>query len=54
MLLDLEPNLEPLRDLPQFQAMVEEIRTDMASQLKRVQILEQDGERPANHDFDRH
>jgi len=54
MLLELEPNLEPLRDSPQFQAMVEEIRTDMASQLKRVRMLEQDGERPVNPDSDRH
>jgi hypothetical protein len=39
-----DPNLESLHDEPEFQAMVEEIETDMATQLARVREMERNGE----------
>ncbi len=38
------PNLEPLHDEPEFQAMVAEIEADMAAQLARVREMERNGE----------
>jgi hypothetical protein len=38
------PNLESLRDEPEFQAMVAEIEADMAAQLARVREMERNGE----------
>jgi TolB-like protein/Flp pilus assembly protein TadD len=38
------PDLESLHDEPEFQAMVEEIRADMAAQLERVREMERRGE----------
>jgi TolB-like protein/Tfp pilus assembly protein PilF len=38
------PNLEPLHDEPEYQAMVAEIEADMAQQLARVREMERNGE----------
>jgi hypothetical protein len=38
------PNLESIRDTPEFQAMVAEIEADMATQLERVREMERNGE----------
>ena len=37
------PNLESIRNEPEFQAMMEEIRADMAEQLARVHEWEANG-----------
>ena len=42
--LEHNPNLESIRDDPEFQAMVAEIRADMAEQLARLQEREANGE----------
>ncbi len=39
-----DPSLESIRDEPEFQAMVEEIKADMAAQLERVRAMEASGE----------
>ncbi len=39
-----KPDLEPLHGEPEFQAMLEEVRADMAAQLERVRELERRGE----------
>jgi len=39
-----DPNLDSIRDEPEFQAMVEEIKADMAAQLERVRQMEASGE----------
>jgi tetratricopeptide (TPR) repeat protein len=41
---DHDLNLDPIRDEPEFQAMVEEIKADMATQLARVRAMEANGE----------
>ena len=41
-----DPNLESIRNEPEFQAMMEEIRADMAEQLARVHEWEANGELP--------
>jgi len=38
------PDLDSLRDEPEFQAMVEEIRADMAAQREHVREMERTGE----------
>ncbi len=43
-LLHHKPDLEPLHGDPEYQAMVEEIRADMAAQLERVREMERRGE----------
>jgi TolB-like protein/DNA-binding winged helix-turn-helix (wHTH) protein/predicted Zn-dependent protease len=40
------PATEPLRNEPQFQEMVEEIRTEMAAQLENVREMQRTGEMP--------
>ena len=42
--LEHDISLEPLHDEPEFQAMVEEIRADMATQLARLREKEKNGE----------
>ncbi len=42
--LEHDPNLDSIRDEPEFQAMVEEIKADMAAQLARVREMEANGE----------
>lgn len=42
--LEHDANLESIRDEPEFQAMVEEIKADMAAQLERVRTMEANGE----------
>ena len=42
--LEHDPNLDSIRDEPEFQAMVEEIRADMAAQLAHVRAMEDAGE----------
>ncbi len=42
--LKYDPNLESLHDEPEFQAMREEVRADMAAQLARVREMERNGE----------
>jgi tetratricopeptide (TPR) repeat protein len=42
--LQQKPDLEPLHGDPEFQAMVEEIRADMAAQLERLREMERRGE----------
>ena len=39
-----EPNLQPLRDYPEFQAVLNEIEADMAAQLERIREMEREGE----------
>jgi len=39
-----DPALDSIRDEPEFQAMVEEIRAEMAAQLERVRAMEASGE----------
>ncbi len=39
-----EPNLDSIRDEPEFQAIVDEIEADMAAQLERVREMERNGE----------
>jgi hypothetical protein len=43
-LLHHKPDLEPIHDEPEFQAMLAEIRADMAAQLERVREMERRGE----------
>jgi hypothetical protein len=38
------PNLESIRDTPEFQAIIAEIEADMAEQLARVREMERNGE----------
>ena len=42
--LEHDPNLDSIRDEPEFQAMVVEIKADMAAQLARVRAMEASGE----------
>ena len=42
--LEHDPNLDSIRHEPEFQAMVEEIKADMATQLERVREMEASGE----------
>jgi len=42
--LQKKPDLEPLRDAPEFQAMLAEIRAEMTAQLERVREMERRGE----------
>jgi TolB-like protein len=44
--LEHDPNLESIRDRPEFQAILEEIRADMATQLARVRDLQASGDLP--------
>jgi hypothetical protein len=41
--LELDPNLESIREEPEFRAIVAEIEADMAEQLERVRQMERDG-----------
>ncbi len=43
-LLEREPIYEPLWGQPEFQALMDEIRADMATQLERVREMERNGE----------
>jgi tetratricopeptide (TPR) repeat protein len=43
-LLEREPIYEPLWDQPEFQAMMAEVKADMAAQLARVREMERNGE----------
>jgi TolB-like protein/DNA-binding winged helix-turn-helix (wHTH) protein/Tfp pilus assembly protein PilF len=45
--LQREPNLESLHGEPEFQAMLDEIKADMAAQLEHVREMERRGEVPA-------
>jgi tetratricopeptide (TPR) repeat protein len=42
--LERDLSLEPLHDEPEYQAMVAELKADMAAQLERVRELERNGE----------
>ena len=42
--LQKKPDLEPLHGDPEYEAMVDEIRADMAAQLERVREMERHGE----------
>jgi len=42
--LEHDPSLDSIRDEPEFQAMVAEIKADMAAQLERVRAMESSGE----------
>ena len=42
--LEYDPSLDSIRDEPEFLAMVEEIKADMATQLAHVRALEETGE----------
>jgi len=42
--LQYDPNLESIRDEPEFQAILDEIRTDMSAQMQRIRDMEQSGE----------
>jgi tetratricopeptide (TPR) repeat protein len=39
-----DANLDSIRDVPEFQAMLDEIKADMAAQLERVKTMEANGE----------
>jgi len=49
---ELNPNFESLRENPEFQALVETLRTDMATQLQTVRAMEAAGEIPLPHGGD--
>ncbi len=42
--LERDPSLDSIRDEPEFQVMVEEIKADMAAQLEHVRTMEANGE----------
>ena len=42
--LQYDPNLESIRDEPEFQAIPTEIKTDMSAQMQRIREMEQSGE----------
>lgn len=42
--LEHDPNLDSIRQEPEFRAMVKEIKADMAAQLERVRAIEANGE----------
>jgi tetratricopeptide (TPR) repeat protein len=42
--LEHDQNLESIRNEPEYQAMLEEIKADMAAQLERVRVMEANGE----------
>ena len=42
--LQYDPNLESIRDEPEFQAILAEIKTDMSAQMQRIRDMEQSGE----------
>ena len=42
--LEHDPGLDSIRDEPEFQAMLEEIKADMAAQLEHVKAMEANGE----------
>jgi len=42
--LERDPNLASIRDEPEFQSMLEEIRVDMSTQLARVREMQRNGE----------
>jgi tetratricopeptide (TPR) repeat protein len=50
--LEHDPSLDSVRDEPEFQAMLEEIRADMAAQLERVRTMEASGELEPVPDID--
>ena len=41
---ELDPAVESFHDEPEFQAMLQEIKSDMATQLERVRAMEANGE----------
>jgi hypothetical protein len=43
-LLEHDPSLDSIRDEPEFQDMLDEIKADMAAQLERVRAMEANGE----------
>jgi len=50
--LEHDPNLDSIRDEPEFQAMLEEVKADMAAQLARVRKMEANGELEPVPDID--
>ncbi len=44
--LELDAALDPLRDDPEFQSIVEEIRSDMAAQRRQLDQMRADGKLP--------
>jgi TolB-like protein/Flp pilus assembly protein TadD len=40
----VDPNLDSIRDEPEFQAMLEEVKADMAAQLQRARQMDDNGE----------
>ena len=42
--LGLDPSLDSIRDEPEFQTIVDEIKADMAAQLERVRAMDANGE----------
>ncbi len=42
--LERDPNLDSIRDEPEFQTMLEEVKADMAAQLERVRAMEASAE----------
>jgi len=42
--LQYDPNLESIRDEPEFQAILTEIKADMSAQMQRIREMEQSGE----------
>ena len=42
--LQYDPNLESIRDEPEFQAILAEIKADMSAQMQRIREMEQSGE----------
>jgi TolB-like protein/Tfp pilus assembly protein PilF len=49
---DHDPNLDSIRDEPEFQAMVVEIKADMATQLEHVRAMEANGKLEAIPDIE--
>jgi len=42
--LEQDPNFDSIRDEPDFQTIVEEVRADMAVELEKIRALERSGE----------
>lgn len=47
-----DPALDSIRDEPEFQAMLEEIKADMAAQLEHIRVMDANGELAAIPDIE--
>lgn len=47
--LEYDPNLDSIRDNPEFQRLYQELQDDLAAQAERVQNMKASGELPSTH-----